>query len=160
VAFTLACKGERVTSWVVPKKRLVEDGVYNTFEMNRALGSTDLAIFDGISWLINRKCWDGKLYGADQAVDRETALKAATVWGAYFSLREDVLDSLEPGKWADFLVLDRDYLTISTDDIENIRILMTVLGGKTIHLVPSLAREIGMPPAGAQVTLGGPAAQW
>ena len=40
------------------------------------------------------------------------------------------------------------------------KITLTMVGGRTIHLVPSLAREIGMQPAGSQVTLGGVAAKW
>lgn len=152
--------GERGTSWLVPKKRLSENGIYNTLEMDRALGSTDLTIFSGISWMINRKAWDGKVYAADQRVDRETALKIATIWGAYYVFREKILGSLEPGKAADFLVLDRDYLTVPEDDIANLRVMMTVVGGKVVHLVPSLAKEFDMQAAGSQVTLGGPAAQW
>jgi len=93
-------------------------------------------------------------------VDRASALKISTIWGAYYVMKENELGSIEPGKWADFAVLDKDYLTVPEDDIANIRVLMTVAGGKIVHLVPSLARDIGMQPAGAQVTLGGPAAQW
>ena len=58
------------------------------------------------------------------------------------------MGSLEPGKYADFIVLDRDYLTIPEDDIPNIRVLMTVVGGRTVHLVPALADEIGTEPVG------------
>ena len=54
----------------------------------------------------------------------------------------------------------RDYLTIPGDDIQNIRVLMTMVGGKVVHLVPSLASEWSMQPTGAQVELGGAAAQW
>ncbi len=57
-------------------------------------------------------------------------------------LREDRLGSLEPGKLADIVVLDRDLLSIPRDDIPNTRVLMTVLGGKTIHLLPGLASEL------------------
>ncbi len=152
--------GERVTSWVVPKKRLVEAQIYNTLELDHAIGSTDLTVFSALSWLITRRAWDGKVYGMDQAIDRETALKISTTWGSRYLVREEVLGSLEAGKWADFIVLDRDYLTIPQEDIENIRVLMTVVGGNTVHLVPSLAREIGREPAGAQVRLGGAPAQW
>ena len=87
-------------------------------------------------------------------------LKSATLWGAYYAMREDQLGSLEPGKWADLVVLDKDYMTVPEDDILNLRVLMTMVGGKVVHLVPSLARELGMQAAGAQVELGGPAAQW
>ena len=40
-------------------------------------------------------------------------------------------------------MLDRDYLTVPQDDIPNIKVLMTVVGGKTVHLLPALAQEIG-----------------
>ena len=93
-------------------------------------------------------------------ISREIALKTGTIWGSYYVLKEDVLGSLEPGKFADFLVLDRDYLTIPEEQIEEIRILMTAVGGKIVHLVPSLAKELGMQPTGAQVELGGPAAKY
>ena len=55
---------------------------------------------------------------------------------------------------------NRDYLTIPEDDIGNVRVLMTAVGGETIHLVPSLANEFGMEATGAQVTHGGAAANW
>lgn len=153
--------GERGVDQVVPRKRVFQAGINNSFEIDRALGTTDFTIFSaGIAPMIDRKGWDGKVYGANQATDRETALKIATYGGAYYLMRENVLGSLEPGKWADFVVLDRDYLTVPVDDIKNIRVFMTVVGGKVIHLVPSLARDWGMPPAGSQITLGGPAAQW
>ncbi|OFV96257.1 MAG: hypothetical protein A3F68_09530 [Acidobacteria bacterium RIFCSPLOWO2_12_FULL_54_10] len=152
--------GERAAGWVVPKKRLNDAGVINTFEYDRAIGTTDFTAFTLLSWLITRKAWDGKVYAADQKTNRELALKSATTWGSYYVLREDVLGSLEPGKWADFVVLDRDYMAIPEDDIENIRALMTVVGGRVVHLVPSLARELGMQPAGAQVTLGFTPSKW
>jgi len=151
--------GERGAEWVVPKKREVDAGIYNTLETDRALGSTNFNIFSIVGMMINRKGWDGKVYAPDQKLDRGTALKVGTIWGAYYLIRENLLGSLEPGKWADFLVLDRDYLTVPEDDIAKTRVLMTVVGGKVVHLVPSLSREIGMPPTGAQATFG-PASQW
>jgi hypothetical protein len=58
------------------------------------------------------------------------------------------MGSLERGKFADFIVLDRDFLTIPENDIPNVRVLMTAVGGKVIHLTPELASEVGMQPAG------------
>ncbi len=152
--------GESVVNWEVPKKRLVDGKIYNSLELDHAIGTSDLTILKAISWMITRESWDGKVYAPDQRVDRETALKISTIWGAYYVMRENVLGSLEPGKWADFVVLDRDYLTVPEEEIGNLRTFMTVVGGKVVHLVPSLARELGMQPAGAQVTLGGAAARW
>ena len=152
--------GERAVNWIVPKKSLVEAGIYTSLEVDRALPTTDLSIFSAsLLPLITRRAWDGKVYAPDQAVDRQTALKIATIWGAYYLLRENVIGSIEPGKWADFVVLDRDYLAIPVEDIANIRVLMTAVGGKVVHLAPSLAREAGMTPSGAMVELG-PAGQW
>lgn len=47
--------------------------------------------------------------------------------------KEKELGSLEVGKWADMVVLDRDYMTISTDEIRDIRPLKTIIGGKIVY---------------------------
>ncbi len=52
------------------------------------------------------------------------------------------------GKLADFIVLDRDFLTIPEDDIPNVNVLMTVVGGKTVHLMPDFGKENGLSPVG------------
>ena len=57
--------------------------------------------------------------------------------------------TLEPGKYADFVVLDKDILTVPEDQIPGIRVLMTNVGGKLVHLHSSFAAEMGMEPVGA-----------
>lgn len=152
--------GERAVSQVVPLKRLTDAGINTSLEMDRVLATTNFTYFSGFGFALDRKGWDGRIYGADQKIDRESLLKTATIRGAYYTLRENVLGSLKPGKWADFTVLDRDYLTVPVEDIANTRVLMTVVGGKVVHLVPSVARELGMQPTGSQVTLGAAASKW
>jgi predicted amidohydrolase YtcJ len=152
--------GEEAAQWVQPRQSLLNGGVMNSVEIDRPIGYTNLTYFTVLYAGITRKDQDGNIIAPQQAVSREVMLKSATIWGGYYSKREDKLGSLEPGKLADLVVLDRDYLTIPVDDILNIRVLMTMVGGNVAHLVPSLAREIGMQPAGAQVELGGLAAQW
>ena len=149
--------GERAAEFVVPRKNVIDAEIMNTFETDRPLGTTaDFNVFDFIAWGITRKGPDGKVWAPGQRISRELSLKTATTWGSYYVLREKQMGSLEVGKLADFLVLDRDYLTIPEEDIANIRVLLTVVGGKIIHLVPSVAREIGMQPTGAQIEFGGP----
>ena len=152
--------GERAVEWMQPRKSLLDAGVMNSVEIDRPIGSTDLTYFH-VLWIgITRKDLHGKVWAPNQAVSREAMLKFATLGGAYYTKHERVLGSLEPGKWADLIVIDRDYLTIPVDEIENIRVLMTMVGGKIVHLVPSLAKEMAMQPTGTQVELGGPASQW
>jgi predicted amidohydrolase YtcJ len=65
-----------------------------------------------------------------QTIGREDALIAHTRKNAFFVFQEDNLGSLQPGKLADLVVLDRDYLTIPADDIKSIKPVMTMVGGK------------------------------
>ena len=152
--------GERGVQWIVPRKSLNAGGVMNTYEIDRALSYNDITAFWVLAKPINLVAVDGKVYAENQRIDRIAALKSATIWGSYYVLREKTLGSLEAGKWADLLVLDRDYMTIPEEEIAKIRVLMTMVGGKMVHLVPSLARAWGMQPTGAQVELGGAASQY
>ena len=152
--------GERGAMQVVPRKSLYDAGIMNSVEIDRPLGYTNLTYFQVLYAGITRKDQDGNVLAPQQGISREAMLKSATLWGAYGLKKEQVSGSLEPGKWADLVVMDRDYLTVPLDEIPKLRVLMTMVGGKIAHLVPSLAREWGLQPAGAQVELGGPPAQW
>ena len=126
----------------------------NTFETDRPNGHTDRTPFFYFYLAISRKSKAGNVHGPSERIDRVTALKSATTWGSYYVLREQKLGSLEPGKFADFFVIDRDYLTMPEEQIPQIRILMSVLGGQAMHLVNELAGEFKMKPVGLQVESG------
>jgi len=68
-----------------------------------------------------------------QTISREDALIAYTRKNAYLVFQEDNLGSIQPGKLADLLVLDRDYLTVPADDIAKIKPVMTMLGGRIVY---------------------------
>ncbi|WP_261821741.1 amidohydrolase [Pragia fontium] len=61
-------------------------------------------------------------------------LRSATIDSAYAQHREDVIGSLEPGKFADMIVLDRNVFDIPAQDIENVTVLRTIVGGKTVYI--------------------------
>jgi predicted amidohydrolase YtcJ len=67
-----------------------------------------------------------------QTISREEALIAHTRDNAHLIFREDELGSIEPGKLADFVVLDRDYLTVPADEIKDLRPIMTVIDGRIV----------------------------
>jgi predicted amidohydrolase YtcJ len=79
----------------------------------------------------------GKMAGGTKAirqtVSREDALIAHTRRNAFFVFRENDLGSIQPGKLADLVVLDRDYLTVPADQIEHIKPVMTIVGGRIVY---------------------------
>jgi predicted amidohydrolase YtcJ len=70
---------------------------------------------------------------ADQAMTRAEALHSFTLAAAYAAHQEDRLGSLERGKWADFIVVDRNYFEIPASEIDDIRVLQTWVGGKLAY---------------------------
>ena len=66
----------------------------------------------------------------EERITREEALKMHTTWAAYFQLEEKDKGSLEVGKLADLVVIDRDYLTCPEDEIRNIQPVMVMIDGK------------------------------
>jgi hypothetical protein len=71
-----------------------------------------------------------------QTISREDALVAHTRKNAYFVFQEDNLGSIQPGKLADLLVLDRDYLTVPAGQIKDIKPAMTMVGGRFVYGTP------------------------
>ncbi|MEH6584189.1 MAG: amidohydrolase [Halioglobus sp.] len=70
---------------------------------------------------------------ASQAITLEEAIKVYTLWGAHALLAEDNIGSIEAGKYADFVVLDRNLLEITIDDIDSTEVLKTVFSGKVVY---------------------------
>ena len=64
---------------------------------------------------------------------REEALRGYTIWTAYASFQEDILGSLERGKLADLVILDRDILTIEPKDILTTKVVATMVGGVFVY---------------------------
>jgi len=69
----------------------------------------------------------------EQCMTREEAIRAYTVHGACAGFEEGIKGSLQPGKLADFVVLDRDILEVPVDEIPKARVLMTVVGGVEVE---------------------------
>jgi predicted amidohydrolase YtcJ len=86
--------------------------------------------------------WGGKL-GPDQGISREDAIRSVTINGAYTSFEEDVKGSIEPGKFADFVVLSDDILKVPAETIKDIKVRATILGGKPVYgqLSPQIAAQ-------------------
>ena len=76
--------------------------------------------------------WGGRL-GPDQGISREEAIRSVTTNGAYTTFEEGEKGSIEPGKYADFVVLSGDILTVPAERIPDLKVRATVLGGRTVY---------------------------
>ncbi len=68
-----------------------------------------------------------------QRMTREEALEGMTLWAAYAGFQEHDLGSLTTGKYADFVVLDRDIMTVGDEDILGTKVLATYVGGRAVY---------------------------
>jgi len=69
----------------------------------------------------------------DQILSRTEALRGFTLDAAYAAFQEKELGSLEVGKWADFVVLDRDIMTVPAIEVLETKVLETWIGGKRVY---------------------------
>jgi len=69
----------------------------------------------------------------EQRTTRQEALWSITLWPAYAAFMENESGSLTAGKYADFVVLDRDVMTVAPEEVVGARVVMTVLAGKTVY---------------------------
>jgi predicted amidohydrolase YtcJ len=69
----------------------------------------------------------------EQRMTRQEALLSMTLWPAYAGFQEHDLGSLTTGKYADFVVLDRDIMTVGENDILGTKVVATYVGGKAVY---------------------------
>lgn len=122
--------GDRAFS-MPPLKEIQDSGVMwglgtDAFEVNQYRPFTTLW------WAVTGKMVGGTLVNT-HTVSREAALIAHTRSNAYLFFRENDLGSIQPGRFADLVVIDKDYLTIPADQIKDIKPVMTMVGGKVVY---------------------------
>jgi predicted amidohydrolase YtcJ len=90
--------------------------------------------FFALSVIIERRFMlNGEVFNPWQGLSREDALRTMTINAAYLSFEETLKGSIEPGKYADLAVLDQDYLTVPQEEIKDITVAVTMLGGRVLQ---------------------------
>ncbi len=126
--------GSKRLNYAYPWQQLIDRGLM-------ILGGSDAPVELGDPRIefyaaVTRKRLDGTSgegWHPELVVSRETALKMFTIWPAYGAFQEDIRGSIEVGKYADFTILDSDWLTIPEADILTSKNIMTVVGGKITY---------------------------
>ncbi len=119
--------GEREAT-MNPTKSLQDAGVWVSWGSDGAPYGPSVTLWTGIT----RKGWDGRVYGPEEAVDREQALHLHTHMPAYQTFSEDRVGAIEVGKLADFTVIGEDFFAMEEDRIRYLPVVSTIVGGRVI----------------------------
>jgi len=86
-----------------------------------------------IQSMVTRKDIDGRVWGANQKITPDQALRVCTINAAHASFEESIKGSISAGKLADFVILAEDFHDVDPDTIKQIEVVRTVVGGKTVY---------------------------
>ena len=120
--------------WMLPVKSLLDAGAIVSYGADTHTDPERQPMLN-LEVLVTRRVKDGRVFGPREIIDRSTALLMLTRWGADYVLRNEELGSLEPGKMADLVVLDKNPLdrNVADEDLSEIKILATVIGGEVVY---------------------------
>jgi predicted amidohydrolase YtcJ len=121
---------ERVR-WLHPHRTMQEMGII-------AGGNNDYAVtsyspFVQIYEAVVRKTSSGQVVSPEEAISVRDAIRLYTWNGAYLGKEEDIKGTIEPGKFADMVVIDRDIMTIPHEEIKDIKVLTTIVDGEIVY---------------------------
>jgi predicted amidohydrolase YtcJ len=119
--------GEREAT-MNPTKSLQDAGVWVSWGSDGAPYGPRVTLWTGVT----RKGWDGVVYGPDEAVSRDEAIRLHTWAPAFQTFDEDIKGTIEVGKLADFTIVGEDILTMDADRIRYLPIQKTIVGGREI----------------------------
>lgn len=118
--------------WLKPHRAWLDHGIMTAAGTDSPV--TPYPPFPSLWASVARETELGKVcLGEDQKVSREEAVRMYTINGTYLTFEQDIKGSIEPGKLADMIVLDRDIMTCPEYDIKDTNVLITYLGGKVVY---------------------------
>jgi len=123
--------GEERMRWMFAHKSFLDYGIPVAPASDYTPGPYEPLM--AIQSMVTRKDFDGRVWGPNQRISIEDALKICTINGAYASFEEGIKGSITTGKLADFVILADAPQDVDPDQIKHIEIVRTVVGGKTMY---------------------------
>ena len=124
--------GKAVADRAVPTRTLIEKLGIDSLGAGTDFPVNAINPFTNIYVMVTRKDPSGHVYGPNEAISREQALRLYTSAASHYMFEEDKKGSIEPGKLADLAVLSADILTVPEDQIKDIKVDLTVVDGKVV----------------------------
>ncbi len=123
--------GPERSRWLHPHKTMKKMGII-------AGGNNDCPVtfyspFVQMYAAVTRKTSAGQVVGPEEAIGIMDAIRVYTWNGAYLGKDEDRLGSIEPGKLADLIVIDKDITSVPPEELLETKVLMTIVDGKTVY---------------------------
>ncbi|MCA0133558.1 amidohydrolase [Winogradskyella alexanderae] len=123
--------GDSLVQSISPVKTALKKGMDITIHTDAPVALPNLM---RVLWTaVERTSRSGKVIGEDERLTPYEALQAITIWSAYQHFEEDRKGSLEKGKLADFVILDKNPLKINPENIKDIQVLKTMKEGKIVY---------------------------
>ena len=136
----LASYGEKRLAMIHPYRTAIDMGIHVAGHSDSTVSAADPLL--RIQDMVTRKGENGVGYGVNQRIRVEEAIKVWTLDGAYATFEEQEKGSITPGKLADFAVLRRDPRKVPPDQINNIVVDATYIGGKNVWQSPQNALAV------------------
>jgi predicted amidohydrolase YtcJ len=123
--------GDQKMEWMFCHRRFLDAGIVVPGASDYVPGPFEPLM--AIQSMVTRKDTSGHVWGPSQKVTVDEALRIATINGAWASREENLKGSITAGKLADFVMLEKDPHDVNPDEIKQIKIVRTVVGGKTVY---------------------------
>jgi len=124
--------GRAVADRAVPTRTLIEKLGIDSLGAGTDFPVNTINPFINMYIMVTRKDPNGHVYGANEAISREQALRLYTSAASHYMFEENKKGSIEPGKLADLAVLSADFMTVPENQIKDIQVDLTVVGGKVV----------------------------
>jgi predicted amidohydrolase YtcJ len=137
--------GRENMRWFFPLRSVLDHGIVVAGGSDHMIGhdknnaTNPFNPFFNMWMAITRQMRDRSVFYPAERVTREQALRMYTNGGAWIQFAENERGSIEPGKLADLVVIDRDFLTCPEDQIRAIEPLVTMVGGKVVYSTGSIS---------------------